>query len=98
VKVHPVVDAIRQARLACGWTRAQLATAAGMHLRTIDSWETGASTPNVEHAGIVLAALGLRLTAVPATGRAWLLVVEVDDRGQPAAARAIGISTPEVAA
>ena len=39
MRIHSVVNALRHARRARGWTRSQLAEQAGVHRRTIDGWE-----------------------------------------------------------
>lgn len=82
-----MVNALRQARRARGWTRAQLAERAGVHLRTIDGWEYKGQVPNVEQAGRVAAALGLRLAVVVAEplpeGRAHVRVEPSMNFGAP---------------
>lgn len=65
MKVHPVVDAVRRARKAKGWTRRQLAARAGVHLHTMDGWEYHGAAPRLDHLTAVADALGLRLDLVP---------------------------------
>jgi transcriptional regulator with XRE-family HTH domain len=65
MRVHPVVDAIRQAYKARGWTRRQLADRAGIHLHTVDAWEYKGVAPRLDQLTAVADALGLRLDLVP---------------------------------
>lgn len=64
MKLHPVIEAMRDARLARGWTVRDLAReSGGAHENTIWAWEGGRSSPKVEQLAPVLAVLGLELTA-----------------------------------
>lgn len=87
MRIHSVVDAVRQARKAKGWTRRQLADKAGIHLHTMDGWEYNGATPSFEHITAVVAALGLRLDVVaPAVlpeGRPYVRVEPLMRFGSP---------------
>lgn len=65
MSVHPVVTAMRDARIARGWTARDLARKSGgaVHENTIRAWETGRSSPKVDQLAPVLAVLGMDLTA-----------------------------------
>lgn len=89
MKAHSVVEVMRHARKARSWSQRDLATVSGVSANTIGGWESGAHQPPVDRLATVLAALDHQLLAVPATTRAWLLLVEIDDAGQPISARAI---------
>jgi transcriptional regulator with XRE-family HTH domain len=58
---------IRDARTRAGLTQAQLAEASGTSQATISAYEHGAKTPTPDTLARVLAAAGMRLTAVPAS-------------------------------
>lgn len=64
MKVHAVVDAMRDARRARGWSPADLARESGAaHENTIRAWETGQRSPRIDQIAPVLATLGLSLAA-----------------------------------
>jgi transcriptional regulator with XRE-family HTH domain len=62
-----VPDLIRDARRRAGLTQAELAELSGTSQATISAYEHGAKTPAPDTLGRVLAAAGMRLTAVPAS-------------------------------
>jgi CO dehydrogenase maturation factor len=45
----PLNTAIRAARLARGWTQAELAERVGVHQSAVSLWETGGEAPTIEH-------------------------------------------------
>lgn len=65
MKVHPVVDAIRQARKVRRWTQADLAKASGVSETAISGWEAGSTSPQLAVLVRVLDVLSLRLDALP---------------------------------
>ena len=60
-------DLIRDARTRARLTQAALAGASGTSQATISAYEHGAKTPTPDTLARVLAAAGMRLTAVPAS-------------------------------
>lgn len=98
MKVHPVVEAMREARKARGWSVAELARRAGTTANTVSRWETGESSPMLEHLTAVLATLGSRVVVAPAGQRVWLLAVETDTSGRPVSASALHIGNGGAAA
>jgi transcriptional regulator with XRE-family HTH domain len=60
-------DLIRDARTRARLTQAELAGASGTSQATISAYEHGAKTPTPDTLARVLAAAGMRLTAVPAS-------------------------------
>lgn len=65
MSVHPVIDAIRQARRVRGWKQSDLAAAARVGVNTISAWESGAKEPQLGRLLPVLDALNLHLVVVP---------------------------------
>jgi transcriptional regulator with XRE-family HTH domain len=59
-------SSLRDARRRSGLTQAELARRAGTSQATISAYEHGRKEPSVETLGRLLAACGVRLTAVPA--------------------------------
>src|SRR5436190_16958807 len=62
-----VPDLIRDARRRAGLTQTELAERSGTSQATISAYEHGAKTPAPTTLARVLAAAGMRLTAVPAS-------------------------------
>ena len=58
---------LRSARRRAGLTQAELAARAGTSQATISAYEHGRKAPSIETLGRLLAAVGARLTTVPAS-------------------------------
>ena len=63
-------DALRDARLVAGWSRAQLAGRVGVTEATVKSWETGARAPKPTTQVRLAQALGLRFDDLEVPGPA----------------------------
>lgn len=60
-------ELLREARLAAGLTQAQLAARSATSQATLSAYEGGTKAPSATTLARILAAVGARLTTVPAT-------------------------------
>ena len=89
-----IADNIFATRMAAGRTQEQLAEAVGVSRQTVAKWESGETSPDLEHAAALAEALGTTLDAlvsfdgggtgiaVPPRGRHLFGNVKVGERGQ----------------
>lgn len=90
MNVHPVIAEMRRTRKDLGLSLPQLAELSGVSGNAISTWERGINSPSIDRLEVVLAALGLRLAALPGGESTWLLAVEVAADGRPHTSRLIG--------
>lgn len=89
-----IADNILTTRTAAGRTQEQLAEAVGVSRQTVAKWESGETSPDLEHAAALADALGTTLDALvsfdggrlgvaaPPRGRHLFGNVKVGERGQ----------------
>ena len=89
-----IAQNIQRTRLAAGLTQEQLAEAVGVSRQTVAKWESGETSPDLEHAASLAEALGTTLDAlvsfdsggvgiaVPPRGKHLFGNVKVGERGQ----------------
>ncbi len=89
-----IADNILTTRTAAGLTQEQLAEAVGVSRQTVAKWESGETSPDLEHAAALAEALGTTLDAlvsfdsggvgiaVPPRGKHLFGNVKVGERGQ----------------
>ena len=89
-----IADNILATRTAAGRTQEQLAEAVGVSRQTVAKWESGETSPDLEHAAALADALGTTLDALvsfdggslgvaaPPRGRHLFGNVKVGERGQ----------------
>ena len=89
-----IAENIQATRVAKGRTQEQLAEAVGVSRQTVAKWESGETSPDLEHAAALAEALGTTLdmlvsfdggglgVAVPPRGRHLFGNVKVGERGQ----------------
>ena len=89
-----IADNILTTRTAAGRTQEQLAEAVGVSRQTVAKWESGETSPDLEHAAALAGALGATLDAlvsfdsggvgiaVPPRGKHLFGNVKVGERGQ----------------
>ena len=89
-----IADNILTTRTAAGRTQEQLAEAVGVSRQTVAKWESGETSPDLEHAAALAEALGTTLDAlvsfdsggvgiaVPPRGKHLFGNVKVGERGQ----------------
>ena len=89
-----IAENILATRLSLHMTQEQLAEAAGVSRQTVAKWESGATSPDLEHAAALAEALGTTLDAlvsfdcdstgigVPPRGKHLFGNVKVGERGQ----------------
>lgn len=89
-----IAENILATRLSAHMTQEQLAEAAGVSRQTVAKWESGATSPDLEHAAALAEALGTTLDAlvsfdcdkagmgVPPRGKHLFGNVKVGERGQ----------------
>ena len=89
-----IADNIMTTRTAAGRTQEQLAEAVGVSRQTVAKWESGETSPDLEHAAALAGALGTTLDAlvsfdsggvgiaVPPRGKHLFGNVKVGERGQ----------------
>jgi len=78
---------IRAARALLGWSRDELADAAGLHCRAVAYWETKGTLPDYESPGLVmireaLCEAGVVATTDPAPGVRFLRKPEIVEKAQ----------------
>lgn len=98
MRIHPVIDAIRQARREKGWSQARLAEASGVSVTAIGGWEDGTHSPQLAQLARVLDVLALRLDVLPYRAEIDRPHVRIDPAqrfGQPAVA---GVSVVTIGA
>ena len=89
-----IAQNIQRTRLAAGFTQEQLAEVVGVSRQTVAKWESGETSPDLEHAATLAEALGTTLDALvsfdggglglgaPPRGRHLFGNVKVGERGQ----------------
>ena len=89
-----IADNILATRMAVGRTQEQLAEAVGVSRQTVAKWESGETSPDLEHAAVLAEMLGTTLDmlvsfdgggmgiAAPPRGKHLFGTVRVGERGQ----------------
>ena len=89
-----IAENIQNTRLIAGFTQEQLAAAVGVSRQTVAKWESGETSPDLEHARVLADALGTTLDGLvsfdnhglklgaPPLGRHMFGTVKVGERGQ----------------
>ncbi|ADG99470.1 transcriptional regulator, XRE family [Segniliparus rotundus DSM 44985] len=95
------LDALVRAREKRRMTRADLARLTGLSTSTIQKWESGATSPNIETLAKAAAALGVpmrRIIKVPTKRRTLADWRRLSGLSRTKLARAAGLTTPALAA
>lgn len=90
MNIHPVIAEMRRTRKDLGLSLLELAELSGVSHTAIGTWERGINSPTIDRLELVLAALKLRLAALPGGESTWLLTVELGADGRPHTPRLIG--------